>query len=310
MKKRLMILTLLLSLLLTACDGRQGGGSQDSVSKEASAENEDALLLTVDGREVPLWRYRYWLVYVCAELQAQYEAAGLSLKWDAPVGDGTLADYAKERALADTVLYATVENWAERYGCSPQDVPEETPLPALGFRTEQLQELQAVGQKYAALWVLACREGSLLAPSREQLAAYAEEQGILTLDRILIAGGEDRQRARERAEELFSRLNGAENQAAEFAALAAEGDDARGPRTLQGDGWDEGLLDAARALQPGQCSGILESPEGFSILLRLETDLAGLEESYFDAQLQQAAEQAKVLLQPEYEMLQPEAWLP
>ena len=65
----------------------------------------------------------------------------------------------------------------------------------------------------------------------------------------------------------------------------------------------------ARALPVGQCSGILESQEGFSILRRLETDLSGLGEAYFDEQLQRAAETAEVVLGADYEALQPEGCL-
>ena len=55
-----------------------------------------------------------------------------------------------------------------------------------------------------------------------------------------------------------------------------------GPRTLSPDSGelDGELLDAARELQEGQCSGILESQEGFSILRRLETDPEALREPY------------------------------
>ena len=104
---------------------------------------------------------------------------------------------------------------------------------------------------------------------------------------------------------MFSCLNGAEDPAKEFAALAAEGDDSAGPRQSDASVWNEELLEAARSLAVGQYTGILESEEGFSILMRLEPDLSGIREAHFDSLLQQAAEDAEVVLQPLYYELHP-----
>ena len=194
MNIKLLIPALLLSLLLSACGGKQIGEGRDlSVSEDNT--REEPVLLTVDGRPVPAWRYRYWLTYACTRLQEQYEAAGMEVDWGAAADGGTLADYVKARALADTVLYATVENWVERWGGSaPEDGGEQaSALPELGFDPAQIEELQAVGRQYAALCELACTEGSELAPTPQQLAEFAEEKGILTLDRILVTEGTVRQ---------------------------------------------------------------------------------------------------------------------
>lgn len=307
MNIKLLIPALLLSLLLSACGGKQTGEGWD-LSVPEDEMQEEAILLTVDGRPVPEWRYRYWLTNACTRLQEQYEAAGMEVDWAAAAEGGTLADYVKAQALADTVLYATVENWAERWGCTaPEGGGSQTStLPELGFDPAQMETLQAVGRQYAALCELACTEGSGLAPAREQLMAFAEEKGLLTLDRILVAAGEDREAAKARAGELFSRLNGAAEPSSAFAALAAEGDDVKGPRTVLVSELEPQVGEAARALQVGQCSGILESQEGFSILRRLETDLSGLGEAYFDEQLRRAAETAEVVLGADYETLRPE----
>ena len=251
MKKRVTALALALCLVLTACGGREDGRGQGLFQRDSEME-EDKALLTVDGREVPAWRYLYWLRRCCGRLQEQYRAAGLQLDWNAPVEGGTLADYVKDQALADTALYATVENWADLHGCTLDE--------------EDLAALESA-------WT-------------EKAAEYG------------------------RAAEAFARLNTAEDQRAEFAALAAEGDDPAGPRTFTpGDGTLDGALEAAaQALEEGQCSGILETGEGFSILLRGETDRSGVEEAYFDHLLQKAAENAPVGLTEEYKALDPAAF--
>lgn len=316
MKKRMTALALLLCLTLTACGGEKDSRGQASFLGRAAEIREEETLLTVDGREVPGWRYLYWLAYTCDSIRDRYQESGLALDWAAPVTGGTLADYAKDQALADTALYATVENWAEQYGCGLTEEDREAlaaswaeqaeahggetaylaDLEQMGLDRQRAEELAGVGLLYGKLYALYSEAGSALAPDEAALEAFAAETGGLTVDRILVAAGEDREAARQRAAELFSRLNGAADQAAEFAALAAAGDDPAGPRTLLPgeETLPASLLDAAAELAEGQCSGILESEEGFSILRRLPPDLDALADDYFDHLLQTAAENAAV----------------
>lgn len=329
MRRRVTALALLLCLALTACGGGEDSRDQ-GLFQEASGVEETEVLLTVDGREVPAWRYLHWLRRCCGQLREQYRAAGLPLDWNAPVEGGTLADYVKDQALADTALYATVETLAEANGCALDEADlaalesaweekaaeyggEEAYLRRLadmGLDRARMEELAGVGRLYAKLYDLYLEEGSALAPAPEALAAFAAEQGRITVNRLLFAAGEDRESARQRAAEAFARLNTAEDLRAEFAALAAEGDDRLGPRTFTlGDGTlDQELEAAAQALEAGQCSGILETGEGFSILLREETDCGGVEEDYFDHLLQEAAENAEVRLTESYGALDPAAF--
>ena len=302
MKRCAMILVV--CLLLTGC------GKREQMPNEPASANETELLLTVDGREVPVWRYLCWLRYACQQVREQYAAAGQAVDWELPVEGETLAELVKRQALADTVLYATVENWAERYGCQAQQEVGNEPLPLPGLTAEQERELQTVGSLYAALYDLYETEGSPLAPTEEQLSAFSEEQEEMTLNRILIAAGEDREVARQRTAEVFSRLNGAEDPGKEFAVLSAEGDDPAGPRRSGTSGWEETLLEAARSLEVGQYTGILETDEGFSVLMRLEPDQAELREAHFDSLLQRAAENAEVVLQPLYHELNPAELMP
>lgn len=318
MQKRMGALALALCLTLSGCALKKEEESASLLGRAAGL-GEELALVTVDGREVPAWRYLYWLAFTCDQVREKYKDSGLSLDWEAPVPGGTLADYAKDQALADTALYATVENWAERYGCALSETEraalaktweeqsaahggEEAylkELADLGLDRLRAEELSKVGMLYAKLYDLCLTEGS-------ELSGLLKTEGALTVDRILISAGEDREAARERAEEVFSRLNGAEDPEAAFPALAAEGDDTAGPRSLlPGDGsLPKALEEAARALEEGQYSGILESEEGFSILRRLAS--AGGEEpagEAFDRLLQAAAEGALVRTAPAYDAL-------
>jgi len=313
MKKRVTALALLLCLLLSACSGKRvedNSQGQASLLGEAADLQDEFILLTVDGREVPAWRYLFWLGRTCGQIVRQYEKAGVELDWEARLESETLEEYAKEQALADTVLYATVENWAETYGCAPTDEEKAETFwiqqENFGLSQKQCEELARVGMLYTALGSLFCTEGSVLYPEKEQLAAFAEETGYITVDRILIAAGENPEDARRRAEEIFSELNHAEDQEAVFAELAAAGDDPAGLRTiLPGEGFlDPELEEAAAALDEGQLSGVLESEEGFSILRRSAKEAECLLEPYFDTCLQRTAESAVITTTAEYDNLE------
>ncbi len=318
MRKRVTALALVLCLGLSGCAPQKKEEEKASLLGRAAELGEEMILLTVDGREVPAWRYLYWLAFTCDQVREKYKDSGLTLDWEAPVTGGTLANYAKDQALASTALYATVENWAERYGCALSEREraalaetweeqsaahggEEAylkELAGLGLDRLRAEELAEVGMLYAKLYDLCLTEGS-------ELSGLLENVDSLTVDRILISAGEDREAARERAAEVFSRLNGAEDPAAAFPALAAEGDDGAGPRTfLPGDGTlPQALEEAAKALEEGQFSGILESEEGFSILRRLAGPGEALAGEAFDRLLQEAAEGSLVRTTPAYDSL-------
>ena len=304
MKRYLMAAVLVLCLLLSSC-GENGEPVVQATSRlsEAAGMEEEQILLTMDGREVPAWRYLYWLGYACERVEDRYRESKLPLDWSTPVAGGTLADYVKDQALADTALYATVENWAERYHCIPAEPETETPaLPDMGLSRTQMEELEQVGRMYAALYELYCTEGSALAPTEEALAVFGKEQGAVTLERILISTADDREAAQKRSAEVFSQINSAEDQGKVFSTLAAESADPVGPRTLL-PGTEElepELVEAALTLEEGQCSGILETEAGFSILRRLPLETSVLKEAYFDHLLETAAESSAVTIAPEY----------
>lgn len=323
MKKRMFALLLALCLPLSGCGGKKDAGN--SILEQASGLEGDSVLLTVDGREVEAWQYLYWLAFTCDQLQDRYDSVGLDLEWAAPVEGGTLADYVKDQALADAALYAVVENWAEKYdvALSEEDQAalteawaekaedkggEEAYLALLenqGLTRERAMRLSQVGRLYGKLFELCGAADGPLTPDPETLAEFAAGQGRLTVDRLLVPAGENREEAQAAAASLFSRLNEAPDKAEAFSSLGVEGVEYIGPRTLlPGEGaMDPVLEEAAAALTPGQCSGILESEEGFSILLRRETDPASALGDYFDHLLEEAAKNAAVETTEAYQAL-------
>ena len=274
--------------------------------------DENAALVRVDGREVPGWACLYWLALSCDRLTTETRDAGKSPDWSAPVDDGTLSDYAKGLALSNAALYAEVEALAEEYGCALDDADRaamasrwekrcaghggETAylrtLARFGLDRARAEQLFRVGRLYGKLCAR-CRAGEGPSPTAAALDALAAADGV-RVDRILVAAGDDRNAARNRAAVLFSRLNGAAEQETLFRELAAAQDDPAGPRTLREGVLDARLTEIGNSLAVGQMSGIVETGEGFSILMRLSDDREELADRWFDALLQDRAARADV----------------
>ena len=323
------VLTGSLLLSLTACGGRTAAG--DDLLSRAAGISSDETLLTVDGREVEAWRYLHWLAYTCDAIQTAYDDAGAELDWDAAFGEGTLADYAGEQALADTVLYAVVETMAEDRECTLTEDDrtameadwtaaaeaaggEEAYLAALGelgLDRDRAETLAGTAYLYDRLRASACDPDSADYPSAEDLTAFSADSGYLTVDFIRVDAGDDADAARARAGEAFSKLNGSAAPENDFAVLAAtysddpDRDQYPHGRTLQvGDGTLPAAAEAAAAeLEEGQWSGVVEAEDSFYILLRLPLDPSAAAGAWFDWQLQAAADGAEVETTPAFDRL-------
>ena len=296
MRKSMILPVLLLGFLLTACGGEEAGSGRNSFWDELGVEETETVLV-VDGREIPAWRYVWWLAGGCSAMEDACAAGGLALDWDTPLEEGTLGEYVQRQALEDTVLYATVEGWAETRNIMLTGEPAGDTIPqgALPLEDWQRQELEWVGLLYGELCALAARPDSPLLTEAD-LAGFADAGDYLTVDRIAFPAGAERETARRQAEEAFARLNNAGDKAAVFEALSA-GDGSAEPVTIQvGDGTLDGVLESgAAALEPGQHSGILETEEGFWILRRLAPDRVALAPLWLEQELLHAAEAAEVM---------------
>lgn len=300
--------SLLLILVLTGCTAIPSPPEEDTPPEPEPAP---AAALTVGGREVPVWAYRYWLDLACQQAESLYETAGETPDWTAD-GPDSLCAQVREQAMADAALCAVVDDWAEDWNCGLTEEDrtqldrlwqeraaahggEDAYLRSLSDRdltADQARQLAETGQRYQKLHTAALDPQNPHAPDPETLSAFAEESGICTVD-VIQTSGED---ARHRIEALFSRLNAAPDPQAAFSALAGEGDDHAGPRTCRPDDGvlSPALQNAAQDLKPGQHSGILESGEGYAILLRLPTDLKTLVPQWLDAQLLSAVQAAQI----------------
>lgn len=317
-------------LLLTGCSGKK---DDHSLYEAASGIGDDEILLTVDGREIPAFRYLYWLTWNCDYLES---VGALEGGWGQTLDGVPLAEYVKEQALQTTVLYAVIENWAETCGCVLSDEDrqameeewtrlclqyggEETCLQSLawmGLDREGADAFTADYYLYGQLNDLFRTEGSVLWPGQEALTAYAEEAQLLTVDVIFVSGTGEAENGerRERAEMILSRLQESADPAGYFSTLAgAYSDDPdrdshpEGGTCAAGDGTlPQALEEAALSLAEGTWSGVLEADGGFYILLRRPlnmTDAAGM---YFNQQLRQAVDEAQVETGTAYQQLDAE----
>lgn len=310
---------LLAALLLTGC-GKTGLPGGDSTLGQLAGISEEETLLIADGQEIPSWRYLYWLRRACAQIAEQYAAVGVDPEWTKPLPEGTaLEDYVKQQALSDTLLYAAVEQWAEVYDCALTEAERsevsaaweqlarqkggtEACLAALareGLNRSRWEELECTGRMYAKLYAAFHTSDSILSPVDGEIEQFARKSGYVTAQKLVFSAEDDREGARRQAEEMFSRMNAADTE--ERDALWAEAGDAAAQTFRLGEGtWESTLEETLAALPEGECSGVLETREGFFLLRRLPPDRAQLQDVYFDHLLQTAAESMEVQVSEHY----------
>lgn len=320
MKRRIFALLVCLPLLLSAC-GKTDAGAGGLLSR-ASGIADDEVLLTVDGREVPAWRYLYWLTSVCDQIRTAWNESGRTLDWQQTLSGEPLADYARRKALENTALYATVETLAEDNGVTLSEEDqvqldaewqekvteygsEEAYLEALarmGLGKEEARALSEDACLYRKLLTLAADPASALYVTEEALTEFTAGREYLAASCILVStegvAAEDTETLaaqKSRAETLFSQINSAADGAAAFAQLAQTENDAPAqPGTFAaGDGTlPRAAEEALRALEVGQWSGVVETEEGYYLLLRQEVDDAAIRADCFDSRLLTAAGEA------------------
>lgn len=325
---------------LTGCGSSKAGTTKSGLYYEASGISPDAVLLTVDGWDVTADRFFYWLTTTCDYIQSYYAGVGSQVDWSEMSGGQSLSDYAMEQALQTTELYAIVESWAKQYGCELTDddlagidTEWNSQVQQAGSEDAYLKQLANMGLNkttaqlfsadyylYSHLYDVYNTAGSKLHPAQTDLDTYAQEQGFLTVDDILISTGDvadgdaDGLAAkRDRAQMVLGKLNASKDPLNDFAELANTYSDEAG-RDDYPDGFTfapgGGVMDAAfetaaKALQENQWSDLVQTDQGFYIILRKPLDSETVFADYFDHLLQEAADNAKVEFSDEYKSIQP-----
>lgn len=304
--KRVMAAVLAALVLLSGCGKWQetAAGLYDKASGVAS----DAVLLTVNGKEVPAARYFYWLTADCDYLAEQ---SGGQPDWSADAGGESIDAYVRAQALSATVFYAVVEALAEEQGCvvtagdlAAMDADWTAQAEAAGGEDAYLAALarrgldQAGAQLFSAdyylyehLRELSRTEGSDLAPKAGEVEDYAAELGLYTAE-VLAFESEDQAAVALSELEKDPSLPPSALKDGTYAVVTA----APGDGTLPAAGET-----ALAALEPGKWSQIVEAGGTECLLLRpVALDMDAALDLWFDRQMERRAETAEVVLSEAY----------
>ena len=324
--KRMLTLamTLALTLTLVSCGGMSEGSRTDGIYYDATGVSPDAVLMQIDGVDVPAERYFYWL-YNSASNAAMYcgtdgfgEDAGDGRSYGQVCLDLALQN-AKELALVEkwaleneltipeeemTSLMEEIDAYEEQYG--------EFGFNYMGVTRETMEYFYQEFAYYDLLLESVMVEGGAMSPTEEELKAYVEASGLMKADHILLATkdlvtGEPLDEAAvqaqyEKAQEILSELQAAEDLEETFQKLGDEYSEDTG-RAVYPDGYifGEGEMviefeEAAKALAVGEISGIVESDFGYHILLRKEVPVEEVltEEGYFSYLLEKSLAEVEV----------------
>ena len=319
-------LALVLTMSLAACGGGEmsEGSRTDGIFYEATGVCGDAVLMRVGGVDVTAESYFYQLYNMLSNIAMYCGADG----FEQDSGDGrTYADVCREYTMQSVKEIAMVEPLAKENGLALTEddlakIAEEINayeeqygefgFQYMGVTRETMEYMYRAFGWYDLLEQSVYVEGGALAPTDEEILAYAEEQGLLKADHILLGNtnpitgealsAEQVAAQLQTANDLLAQLQAAEDVEALFAELADAYSEDPG-RAYYPEGYVFGpgemvpeFENAAKELTPGSISGVVESSYGYHILLRkgLTADdvLAGSD--YFSGVLKKHTETAEV----------------
>ncbi len=312
MKKRIiaLLLTFVLTLALVGCGTKMEEGTiKEGLCYEITGISPDTIVAVVEGVEIPMDYYFYWLNFGASYMQNFMSYYGMEFDWDFVVTeDKTVLDFVKEDSMNTVGFFALLEKMmhqgtltldeemlaaleTQRSAAVEQYGGEEAYLAgiaSIGVREETYDRICRDEFLYEAFYELYEAEDSRFHPSQEQLMAFALTEGYQTADHILLAtvdsttreplDAETVARKKAQAEELLTQLSAtsAEEREAVFSSLADQYSEDPG-RAAAPTGYTFGpnemvqeFEEAAAALVPGELSGIVESDFGYHIILKKE----------------------------------------
>ena len=340
------ILALALCLSSSGCgrDPFAPGSVKEGPAYEVTGIAPDTAAVYADKNEIPYDLYLYWLFRSARYVERFLAQNGLEMDWEQEISSGMNAlSYVKVDALNSVRYFAVIENLAKENGVSLSEADRELlaaqkeeyvrklgseaeylrQIELLGLRPETYERINQTGRLYGGLYDAFLTEGSKLYVSDQEIASYAEAQGAVTADQILLLTMDMTTKERypqdvidekiKLIEEIYDRLQKSDRPEELFQELADEYSEDIGRKSYpQGYTYMPGVMipefeSAARQLKPGEISLITETVYGFHIIMRKELDVAaaaaGMRNTYFDALLAARVNSAEVELNPSLETL-------
>ena len=291
--------------------GMKSGKRTDGLMYQASGLHPDGELMSINGQVVSCEEYLYWLAQDCEYLASQVEG----LDWNAAVTEGmTFAEYAKADAAEAVKQHAVVRAWAQEAGITLTDEDkaemaaqrkqyvtyygsEEAYLRQLelvGISEETLELTQAGQYLYRDLYEAFSTPGSGLYPHEATLADYAAAQKYMGVYVVTVDDDKDAEGV---ARDLLARWQAAEDKESEYAAICEElGQEIGSAVTLAAVEGDP-LSSAIEALEVGGMDAIIDPYEDGTcyVVMRTETDMSAVAQTYFDVLWEQRLESAVVV---------------
>lgn len=291
--------------------GMKSGKRTDGLMYQASGLHPDGELMSINGQVVSCEEYLYWLAQDCEYLAGQVEG----LDWNAAVTEGmTFAEYAKADAAEAVKQHAVVRAWAQETGITLTDEDkaemaaqreqyvtyygsEEAYLRQLelvGISEETLELTQAGQYLYRDLYEAFSTPGSGLYPDEATLADYAAAQKYMGVYVVTVDDDKDAEGV---ARDLLARWQAAEDKEREYAAICEElGQEIGSAVTLAAVEGDP-LSSAIEALEVGGMDAVIDPYEDGTcyVVMRTETDMSAVAQTYFDVLWEQRLESAVVV---------------
>ena len=311
--KRLTCALLVLTLCLTmaACGEKTEtkGTITEGLCYEATGISPDETVVTVDGVEIPMDIYYYFLMESTIYAEQFLGYYGMELDWEMKFsGESTVADVVREEAYLNAVQLATIETLVDKYDIALNEAAKkemDDQLAAaieqvggedayyeivanMGLRPESYERIRSAQYLQEALQQYYLTEGSELYVEDDVLVAFAKENGVMTADHILFGTVDELTRQPLDEATIAERKAQAEKTLADLRAYA--GDDLYGyfaelgaeystdpGRALNPEGYTFGpgqmvqaFESGAAALAVGEVRELIETEFGYHIILRKE----------------------------------------
>lgn len=294
----------------------------------------DFELFSVNGHPVRACLYMYWLSYYMSYLESMGYPLDLTNNPD-------LVEYLKSDSLNTCIQYALIEAKMDELDCTlSQDLQDSLDSNIsmykimLGSEEAFNETLRQIGLDYDTYYLLNAVSYYATAlqqqlfpdkPSADELATYIQENDILYAKHILFLTvdpttnqpleAEKVAEQKSAAEDVLKQLQNSENLRTEFDSLMFLYSEDSG-LTSNPNGYIftanemvEAFESATRSLEFGQISGLVESPFGYHIILRLDpandTDdvAASCQSAKMDDQITAWLEESEIVVSDEFEAL-------